>query len=83
MKGPIEELVAIIEPSDKEYPLIMRTVKNYEQYSIIKIGDTYCVPLFQVIDAISEVKSDITIKNGTKYCSNCGAKLGKEGDEFI
>lgn len=76
MSDPVAEPVRIVKPYDADYPLPMLMVDNYEKYSIIKVGETYCIPLFQVIDQIAKVKSDYTIRNGIKYCSNCGAELG-------
>ena len=70
--------IRVLEINDKDYPLIMNLVSNKEKYDLFKIDDLVVVPLMQVIDAIALVKSDVTIRNGIRYCSNCGAKMEEE-----
>ena len=67
-----------VKPGDKEYPHIaMACVEHPERYDIYKLtmmesgNSVYFVPLVQVLDGISTIKSDYTIKDGKKYCSNC------------
>ena len=67
--------IRVLEINDKDYPLIMNLVPNKEKYDLFKIDDLVVVPLMQVIDAIALVKSDVTIRNGVRYCSDCGAKM--------
>lgn len=67
--------IRLLEINDKDYPLIMNIVPNKEKYDLFKIDDLVVVPLMQVIDAIALVKSDVTIRNGIRYCSNCGAEM--------
>lgn len=56
---------------DKDYPLIMCLVPNKEKYDLFSVDGMVVVPLFQVIDAISEVKADAIIRNGVKCCPTC------------
>lgn len=66
----------MISEGDADYPEFeMLLVEHKERYNLFSIDvngrGLVVVPLFQVIDAISSVKPNYTIKNGKKYCSNC------------
>lgn len=63
--------IKMIKPTDADYPLAMNLVPFAEKYKLIQIGDLVVVPLFQVIDAISEVKVDIVVHNGVECCPTC------------
>lgn len=45
----------IVKVEDLDYPLPMLTVPYRDNYTILKIQDTYFVPLYQVIDLIRSV----------------------------
>lgn len=72
--------IHIVEEGDNDYPHIaMCLVENKEKYTIMKLTvdgkEIYIVPLFQVLDGISKVHSDYTIRNGKKYCSYCWSEV--------
>lgn len=67
--------IHIIRQTDDDYPLSMYLVPNKEQYDLISIDGLVVVPLVQVLNAISSVKADIIIRDGVKYCANCGRIL--------
>ena len=63
--------IKMIKPTDVDYPLAMNLVPFAEKYKLIQIGDLVVVPLFQVIDAISEVKAYIVVHDGVECCPTC------------
>lgn len=63
--------IKMIKPTDADYPLAMNLVPFAEKYELIKIDNLVVVPLFQVIDAISEVKADIVVHDGVECCPTC------------
>lgn len=72
--------IHIVKEGDNDYPHIaMCLVENKEKYTIMKLTvdgkEVYLVPLFQVLDGISKVHSDYTIRNGKKYCSYCWSEV--------
>lgn len=70
-----------IRPEDKDYPLIMKLVPFSEKYNLISIDNVVCVPLFQVIDAISEIKPDIVRRNGIDCCPTCGKPINDKREK--
>lgn len=75
----------IVQPLSPDYPEAAYCIHDNEKYSILKLGDNYFVPLFQVIDVLSGIKPDAVIRDGIRYCGNCGAKMGvvEPGDEHV
>jgi hypothetical protein len=63
--------IKMIKPTDVDYPLAMNLVPFAEKYDLMKIDNLVVVPLFQVIDAISEVKADIVVHDGVECCPTC------------
>ncbi len=61
----------MIKPTDADYPLAMNLVPFAEKYELMQIDNLVVVPLFQVIDAISEVKADIVVHDGVECCPTC------------
>lgn len=51
-------IIKFVSENDKDYPLIMLTVKNRSRYDVLKIDDTYFIPLYQIINIIRRVKED-------------------------
>lgn len=51
-------IIKFVQENDKDYPLIMFMVKNRSRYDVLKIDDTYFIPLSQVIDIIRRTKED-------------------------
>ena len=68
-----------LKPQDKDYPIIMSLVPNAEKYDLFSIDGCAFVPLFQVVDALMVVKPDIIVRNGKRFCANCG-KAMEEGE---
>ena len=64
-----------VKETDTDYPLCMSLVDNKEKYDLISIDGLMLVPLVQVIDLMTSVKPDVVLRNGQKYCPNCGAKM--------
>lgn len=65
-----------IDESSPDYPIDeMLLVPNREQYHLLEFGNVIFVPLYQVIDEISSVKPNFVVRNGVKYCYNCGKKV--------
>ena len=63
--------IKMIKPTDADYPLAMNLVPFAEKYELMQIDNLVVVPLFQVIDAISEVKADIVVHDGVECCPTC------------
>jgi len=63
--------IKMIKPTDANYPLAMNLVPFAEKYELMQIDNLVVVPLFQVIDAISEVKADIVVHDGVECCPTC------------
>ena len=59
-----------VKPGDKDYPLSMAHVPFAEKYNLISFDGLVCVPLFQVVNAISGPNGYI-IRNGIKCCPTC------------
>lgn len=68
-----------VKPQDKDYPMFMMLVPNADKYELISIDGDMFVRLFEVLDAIMVVKPDIIVKNGKRFCANCG-KAMEEGE---
>ena len=67
-----------IKPTDRDYPIIMGLVDKPEQYTLFKLDGLTVVPLYQVIDALLTIKPDVNVRNGIKYCANCGKKMEED-----
>ena len=67
--------IHLVKLTDKDYPLCMNLVDNKEKYDLVSMDNVMLIPLFQVIDILSGIKSDVIIRDGIKYCSNCGARM--------
>ncbi len=48
----IYEPIRIFKEGDADYPEIMQYVPNKSKYTIVQIGETLFVPLFQVINKL-------------------------------
>lgn len=55
--------IHIIKAGDKDYPSVMELVPFAEKYDLLSINGVIVVPLFQVIDAISDIKADYIIRS--------------------
>ena len=67
--------IKLLNPTDENYPIIMNLVYNAEQYDLLMLDNLILVPLYQVIDKLTDIKPDVIIRKGKKICPNCGAKL--------
>lgn len=68
----------IVQPMTPDYPAVAYCIHDHKSYSFLKLGDVYFVPLFQVVDVLLGIKPDVVIRDGIRYCNNCGAKLDGE-----
>ena len=72
--------IKLLKPTDENYPIIMNLVYNAEQYDLLMFDKLIFVPLYQVIDKLTDIKPDIIIKNGEKICPNCGHDMRDENE---
>ena len=58
--------IKLLNPTDENYPIIMNLVYNAEQYDLLMLDNLILVPLYQVIDKLTDIKPDVIIRKGKK-----------------